>query len=335
MSCKYDAAEFDDISKPTLEKRLQNYLHQKRINKKNGVEDKFLERQYSIDGNDIQKIKKFLEYKKAEHDPSIIFKDQIDTRGGTFPSMTQQHDKRLDRIKEKQRRDKEANEQRFNYDILTRGYDMYRGDRNFASATGNDFKSQFNPNVWMNSTCEDNSDDINPNEAQIVDNKRRYANTHVYKHVEPKIDYRNYQNPVQNFNNENYSLDSIIGNLDSYRNKVQRVYEPKSEMDHITKVVLPGNNCKDKRETVNNYQSVPFMNGPLRDVNAENFLAHSSSQVKSKKSQGYPNPVEHYFSYISNDIQNPNHVVFERGMPSRMWNKDVAKNTYRGREVMM
>jgi hypothetical protein len=77
------------------------------------------------------------------------------------------------------------------------------------------------------------------------------------------------------------------------------------------------------------------MNGSkLKDVNIENYLCYGNTPSRSSKSLGYPNPVEHYFNYISDDISKPEHTVFEPGMPSRLYNKDTAK-VYKNREIMM
>ncbi len=342
MHSKYESAEFSDATKAKLEPRLEEYLKQKKFNRKHNIQDDLLEKEYSIDKKDIGRIKMYIGEKRHESEPCGNFQDHVDPRGGNFPSMEQEHDKRLDRIKEKQRRDKEANEQRTNYDMLSRGYDMYRDDRKFASASGNDFKSRFDPAVWFENgrnVEELEDDDTNPNVAQVTEMRQRYANTNVYKNVKPKIDYKDYMTRgchpdlSRNKQGEEYSLDSIIGKLDSYKHNVSRTYDKKSELDIATKVVVPHNNCNNKRDGQNQYQTVPYMNGPIRDVDAENYLAYGSGQVRAKKSRGYPNPVEHHFSYISSDIQNPDHVVFERGMPSRMFNKTVARK-YSTRDVL-
>jgi len=106
-------------------------------------------------------------------------------------------------------------------------------------------------------------------------------------------------------------------------------------MDIETKVNIPKNNRTGKRDTENNYKSVPYMNGSsMKDIDAENYLSYGTGQVKARKSRGYPNPAEHYFNYISNDIQTPEHSVFERGMPSRAFNKTIARK-YKERDVLM
>jgi hypothetical protein len=338
MFSKYVSCNFEDSTKTELEPRLVEYLKKRKFNKENGINDDLLEKTYSIDKKDVNTIKShFINAKLTKSD----YTDFVDTRGQTFSSMSEPKDKRLDKIKEKQRRDKEANDQRTNYDIVARKYDMYRDDRKFASAGGSDFKSRFNPNVWLDgqNVEEIESEEVNPNVAQVVDMRQRFSSTNVYKNEKPKIRYQDYmtrgcnQDLAKNKSNEDYSLDSIIGKLDSYTHDINRTYEKKSEMDLNSKSVIPSINCNNKRDIENNYQTVPLMNGEMRDVNTENYLAYGSGQVRAKKSRGYPNPVENYFSYISDDIQKPEHVVSERGMPSRLFNKDTPKK-YKARDIL-
>ncbi|AYV84843.1 MAG: hypothetical protein Hyperionvirus44_1 [Hyperionvirus sp.] len=62
----------------------------------------------------------------------------------------------------------------------------------------------------------------------------------------------------------------------------------------------------------------------LRDVRRESNL-QNSQPTRVGKSIGYPNPSEHYFDYIDDDIQDPNNVVFERGRNTRSDNYSVAR----------
>jgi hypothetical protein len=211
---------------------------------------------------------------------------------------------------------------------------MYRDDRNFSSATGNDFKSQFNPEVWLNSD-ENNQSEVS--DDQYVDMKRRFSNTNVYKNKPAKIRYNDYMTYGCNEDlskNTDYSLDSIINKINIGNYNVSRTFHQKNEMDFETKVVNPNNNCNDKRENENNYKAVPYKNGSsLKDSNVDNYLLYGTGQIREKKSRGYPNWFEHQYNYISEDIQDPDHVVFDRGMPTRSFNKNVATK-YSERDVM-
>ena len=72
------------------------------------------------------------------------------------------------------------------------------------------------------------------------------------------------------------------------------------------------------------YNAVPFMgsnNGFDRDIGVDTYMKFGTTPFRSGKSLGYPSTIEHSFNYISPDIQDPNHVVSERGIPSRGFNK--------------
>jgi hypothetical protein len=248
---------------------------------------------------------------------------------------------------------------------------MYRSDRKFASAYGNDFKSRFNPQVWLDddfyqkdgnerhANIEQRKPDldkvegvnydtdgsdfeelnpynaIKPSQTQGIDMKRRYSNPNIYKHKKPSVRYKDYMERGCNEDlaTKNYSLDSIIGKLDTYNDNLQK-YHRRDEMDLDAKVSIPGAKSNNKREKENNYRSMPHMNGSKpRDVDMENYLCYGSGPSRGAKSLGYPNPAEHYFQYISDDIQRPEHSVFERGMPSRLRNKDTAR-AYKTRDIM-
>jgi|688.fasta_scaffold588225_1 hypothetical protein len=297
----------------SLEPRLIKYLKAKKMLKEKGLTSRTIESDFEITKNDIEIIKFFYHNKKINSNTGHADFINPNPKANGFKSITEQHDARLDKIKAKQQKDKEANDQRQNYDIISRGFDMYRNDRHFASATGNDFKSKFDPQEWMDSGSDD--EDENPNKQQIRHNNESMAKTNVYKNVPPKIKYNIYTpygNNTDLNDNSKYSLDSIISNMDSYKEK-------------------------NKRDQENNYKAVPLMNGKLRDVNTDNYLNYGDGQLRSKKTRGYPNPVEHYYSYISDDIQDPNHVVFDQWIDTRRDNKKIARpySDMNNRDIMM
>lgn len=325
--CEFDKNEIK------LEPRLIEYLRKKKLYKNNNVQCDSLEKEFDISKNDIARIKNYLSGKKLKNNES--HKDMISPQVQNFDENL--GDKRLLKIKQKQQRDKEALEQKDNYDNIYRKYDMYRGDRQFASATGNDFKSRFNPQVWLqNNVSDDGSDfeDSNPNRIQVNDMRKRFSNQQNRTNKTAKIRYNDYMTygSNQDLTTNNYSLDSIISKIDDYSENVEKNYK-KNEFDLNLNMNMNIN--KNKREKENTHRNIPQMNGSkLKDINIENYLCYGNTPSRGSKSLGYPNPVEHYFNYISNDISKPEHTVFEPGMPSRIFNKDTAK-VYKNREIMM
>jgi hypothetical protein len=333
--CDFDTQKDFDTK---LEPRLVEYLKKKQFYKENNIEvqNNTMEKEFNIDKNDIIKIKNFLQGKKLKKNQ--IHSDMIEPTVNYFPSEELKADSRLQKIKNKQQRDREAIEQKDNYDVMSRGYDMYRNDRKFASAYGNDFKSRFNPQVWMNN--EENSDSSEfENSNPHISNPRQNTSRN---NKPPSIRYKDYMTRGCNEDlaSTNYSLDSIIGKLDTYREDLDRHHKQKVNESDID-ISIPSHNNNNynynksnKREKENNYQAIPLMNGSKqKNVDIENYLCYGNGPSRGAKSLGYPNPAEHYFQYISNDISKPEHTVFEPGMPTRMHNKDTAR-PYKTRDVM-
>jgi len=73
-----------------------------------------------------------------------------------------------------------------------------------------------------------------------------------------------------------------------------------------------------------------------KDIDVENFLSFGDGNpsCRAKKSLGYPNPVENMFDYIDDEMQNPDHCVIERGMPTRLLNKSFKEDNIVSREIM-
>ena len=65
-------------------------------------------------------------------------------------------------------------------------------------------------------------------------------------------------------------------------------------------------------------------------VDGETYIKFGSPTSKAK-SLGFENPVEHHFSYIDSDIQDPRHVVNDRPQLSRLSNKQSIN--YKGRTI--
>lgn len=325
-----------DKNEITLEPRLVEYLRKKKLYKQNNIHSISLEREFSITNSDIAKIKNYLAGKKIK--TNEFHTDMINPESKNFESENLQQDARLLKIKQKQQRDREAIDQRNNYDNINKKYDMYRNDRQFASAYGNDLKSNFNPNVWLNENVNDDGSDFedsNPNRIQINNMQKRYSNQQNRTNKPAKIRYQDYMayGCNEDLTSNNYSLDNIISKIGNYSENVERNYKYNEESD-INLNLQNSNKNKNKREKENNYRNIPHMNGSkLKDINIENYLCYGSTPSRGAKSLGYPNPVEHYFSYISDDISKPEHTVFEPGIPSRLYNKDTAK-VYKNREVM-
>ena len=84
------------------------------------------------------------------------------------------------------------------------------------------------------------------------------------------------------------------------------------------------NNCR-KSDLNMLYEGVAEMtNAPLKNIDFENYVKYGYPTSKAR-SLGFENPYEHQFQYIDEDIQNPDHVVFDRPVASRLDNKSQQK----------
>ena len=156
-------------------------------------------------------------------------------------------------------------------------------------------KEYFNVNTKLANS--DNVCKINKEKQDFrngLKNKQLHQ-SNIYNNVTPKIRFKDYLPYGENeeLTDANYSLDNIIGKLDKLKK--------------------------------------------TRDVDVENYLAFGSStnEVSSgytrnakAKSIGYPNPAEHYFDYISEDMQFPDHTVIERSVSTRLLNKSFKEDKY-------
>lgn len=311
-------ANYDDDDKLMLEPRLYEYLQKKKYYQQNDIETNDLKNEYAISKDDMVKIRAFLRGEDAQNNYHQEF---IDISGAQFPSSSFKKDPRFDRIKEKQKREKGAKDQRQDYGIISQGYDMYRDDRPFASAVGNDFNTKnFHPNEWLASSKNENEwtpYKTDSNEIREKTKGKAFHKSNTYEN--PKSSYNSYLSNDTRVNNDSFTVDNIIGGIDSYKNKVARnPYEfSQNRM---------GGQSTEKREFENNYRAVPLMGkGGQIDSDVDTYMRFGTAPSRGGKSLGYPNPMEHYFSYVSNDMQVPEHVVSNRGIPSRAYNTETAR----------
>jgi hypothetical protein len=301
----FDCSKDDDI---TIEPRLLEYIRKKKYYSDNNINTESLDRDYSITQNDMLKIRGFLRGDKNVYN-MVKQQDFIDTTQSMFPSEKLKKDPRFGRLKQKQQKDSDALNYKNNYGTISRTYDMYRKDRPFASAMGNDFsKSDFHPNQWLNDSKEEKI--MNPNVANFDNNSNSLSMNNTYVH--PRSKNNGYLGENVRIENDRKTVDDMIGKLTNYKNKVDNKGYMSKFMD------------TDKfRETEVNYIPMPLMNGSsMADVDVDTYVRYGTTPSRGGKSLGYPNPIEHYFDYVSNDHQLPQHTVSNRGMPSRAYNKE-------------
>lgn len=314
----YDYSKDDNIS---IEPRLLEFIKKKKYYNDNDIANDTLDHEYMITSQDMIKIRSYLRGdKKTETNK---YQDFIDTTSSDFPSQKIKKDPRFDRIKQKQQRDSDAQVQRHNYGSISRTFDMYRKDRPFASALGNDFdKSDFHPNEWMHESRMERP--FNPNESNgdnISGAGLHSSNTYVH----PRSKYNGYIGDNTMLENDQKTINNMIGNLNTYKKRIDNTNFLDSSLS-----------SDSFRENENNYNPVPYMGNGVgsNDIDVDTYVRYGTTPSRGGKSLGYPNPMEHYFEYISNDIQVPEHTVSQRGMPSRLLNKETAFVANNNRRMM-
>lgn len=330
----YDCNKKDKIS---VEPRLLEYINKKKYYKEHSIECETLEKEYGISDYDKLRIKAYLKGGKGKvKDKDLRFQDYVDTSQAYFPSDMMKKDPRFERIKKKQQTNKEAQMQRHNYGGISNTYDMYREDRPFASAFGDDFReSDFHPREWFQNSrdCETDNryEESQPMIRRSSKKNRDFNESNTY--TQPKSRYNGYL-PLRSELKSNNSIDDILGEMNNMNINYDRKEKRENEFDYEYGNVLPNVRGRKSFSKENSYNQMPFM-GDMRgerDMSVENFVKFGNL-TRGTKSNGYPNPVEHYFDYITPDIQDSQHVVMSRGVPSRSLNREKV-NSYK-RDMMM
>ena len=307
-----------------LEPRLSEYLKRKKFYEDNDITATSisLEKQYMITKDDLHRIKQYNQKEKSNTEqiqlPSSNYNqvnDLINFQHSKFPS-SQIVDKRLDRLNQKIKREKDANNQRYNTQNLQNSYDMY--SRDFSSTTSKDFENEF--------TLDNIRDDVN----KINDNEYESNSTfNTHELVNPPTSHQYHVTPSIVYNQQlHYQRDDsqkkLLGAGYTYRKTAIPYFEKQNQFDIDNKVNIPANNCR-KDAIENLYSGVSEMTGgPLKNIDFENYIKYSYPTSKAR-SRGFENPFENQFQYIDDDIQNPDHVVSDRPTSTRLDNRTMAR----------
>lgn len=326
-----------------LEPRLMEYLNKKKVYNDNDIDSSVsLERMYSISKDDKHRIKKYLRGKRDLYTRTKLNNDSnfIDPSETEFNTLENEfkNDPRYDRLQKKMQRQRDAQKHRHNYGNMRDNYDMYNQQTPYDfmdDSLRSHRESRYGRSRQVNQYADD-SYMLDSNDEELLYDNPNYIfhperRSNMTYHNTPKISYNNRLINTQIGSGRSssvpysHSVNEIIGDIDSYREHVGNSYSHTSDMDFNNKMVIPKMNSNKKRGHTNKYMSVPQMhsNG-LRDIDMDNYVRYGVNS-RATKGVGYENPVEHYYQYIDPDIQHPNHVVNDRGLPSRLYNKSRAK----------
>jgi hypothetical protein len=312
-----------------LEPRLQEYLQRKDFFDNNNLDMKLLEKQYMITDKDKHLINLYFNknmYKKRDLDRNS-FSDfvEIPKEKPKVESDKFRQDKRFERLKRKVETEKAAQSTRSDISELSRNYDLFNNCE-MASMQGMPSMPSMpcKSSSYFDTAFPETQLDVNSFEEskRLL---RQPNNPHMYeqpqKHVEPKIQYKQkiYNNQYNSYLPHKPSLDNIVGEMNTYKTKVNKTYDFNSDSQFFTPQ-FNKNNCR-KEEMDYMYKNVGEMTGgDLKNIDIETYIKFGSPTSKAK-SLGFENPAEHHFSYIDSDIQDPSHVVNDRPVLSRLSNK--------------
>lgn len=327
----------DDINNISLEPRLQEYLEKKKFYETNNVKlDRSLENEYSITKTDMDIIRKYMNGEKNLYDERTMTNmlDLVEVKKG-FVSDKLKNDPRFDRMQKKLDRQNEANRQRNNYSNYNNN--IFKFD--YQTENNNLNKEEDEEDSFKQSTFLDSKFIETDNKYRILNNemyKKGIKPNYLNKAITPKMQMKNYVPYGENLDklsvNHNHNTMKIIGELDSYVDKTNTIYQG-NEYDKRNTRVNTTNKCYINTSS---YQPIPYMGTKegLKDINIETDIK-CSYPTRGAKSYGYKNPSEHYFDYINDDFQKAEHTVlpFMRGgISSRDDNHKHIKEKHYKRE---
>jgi hypothetical protein len=335
-----------------LEPRLQEYVRRKRFNRENNITpDIPEEHEFRITKNDRRTIKRHREgkteiYNNESFDETHFVKAN---KHFEFEDYDFKNDPRFKRLQKKMGRDRSAKEARSNYDMMdndcyvsfsrTNPYDL---EENRPQKISKPYETQDEHSEKYRNNSEEMYDKqydnfMMMNSKDIMMNKNDYYNVNrkgrdkssVYHHT-PTISYRNHLTPqkVNGGLKHKHDTTEIFNELDDYNSKLQKSYSYLGDDNRVNHKSSRGRNFSTRR-------NVPFKYGNgFADVSVEDSM-RGRFRDSSKRSSGFRNSFEHNFNYISQNIQEPNHVVESRPQNTRGANKEVARNNvdsvYNGR----
>lgn len=316
-----DSAQFQQFQR--IEPRLAEYYLRKKFNKKNNIDDEnqILEKSYQITDFDIKTINNFIKTGAiaSKNLESQLFCEfiEIPKEKQKFASEELLNDYRFQRLKKKYEADSKANVARENISNLSRNYDNFITD---YDCQNNEQQKQTD----KNQTNKNQMTKINQNSRY-----QTYSNPYILNKETPtnvkepwnsnkpsRIQYNQvvYDNQYNSYQEHSSSLDNILDKTKKYRQKVDATndYLKPSDYEDLNRLNLSMiNNCTEEdRNTLN--------------INVENYIKYGNPTSKAK-SLGFENPVEHFFSYIDDSIQDPDHVCFDRPQLTRNMNRKSFK----------
>lgn len=288
---------YNFTSNITLEPRLQEYIRKKKHYNQFDIKPSIpVEQEFNISHDDKKKIIKFFKSKEDLLKPHQLNNIQeTDNLDLFFPSeFTRIDDPRVKKIINKTN------------DKLPKNMGMFAPNKHEKSCY----------------TAQNNTPQKHSRHYKIPEIKYK---TTIYN--EPLDNTKNISNNNCHEENHNRSVNDIFNNLDKYSKHTSPEF---TDVDNNYKLIKKNN--YNKADSYNN--KIPYLGYKRnnRNIDIETDIQQglpSRLFTQKAKTHGYINPHEHYFDYISPDIQDPEHVVlpFPRGgFNTRLQNKQNNNN---------
>ncbi len=294
----------------TLEPRLQEYWKKMQYYKQNNImPSTSLDKEFSITKEDKLRLQSFLTGRNDIYLPQTqdAYTESANS-GFQIKYEDYKKDPRYERLQKKLQRERDAVENKYSYSKSPELNGFTQNNKSVNYFSDEQYARQEVKKHFL--------DDIAPYNSDYALNVRKDSKR-VYDSYQPKIQYKQYLPYKQNEDSRdlphNPNVDNLINQLDKYKEHTNTIYQYPSDMDNLNKF---------SNEYNKKYQSVPFRThntnlvGGTRDIDSQNCATKGLPERNAKfKSLGYPNYADHSFQFISDDIQDPNHVVlpFTRG----------------------
>lgn len=320
-----------------LDNRLKSYIKELIQYKKMNKDNKSLRKKYNITLDDNNKIKKYMIEKKF------------------FPSAEFRNDSKFNNNLKKNNDNDEINDDKLNTNsnIVNiqnniSNNEMY--DNRFSGYATNidkkknniiNYRDQYlidSNNAPMKFKHMDDFENINDND-NVFKNPLYFDDSKTNNMKMEKIPHQNQNLHVNSNEKNNQSNFQESPAFDETFHYKYPLYPASHNLDsHVKKHEMGGNKIKNSMDQYNK-----IYNKNSIDILTTNELTHNSSNlmksmnidvenefkkglpsrafINDKRNREYDNPIEHYFSYIDNDIQDPNHVVMEYPKSTRLSNK--------------
>ena len=308
-----------------LEPRLQEYILKKKFNKANHINpDIPVEKEFCITPYDITVINEHLGGKKKNKFKSKMKNENCDyfvkPDFSSFNTVDFKSDERYKRLQKKNIANANAKNQISNMSHMDPEYTIIQQSNPFQEHVGlSKCDMYLDSRDLAISPSRPYIDKPDRNKYCYNINNKSNKNPNVYNNP-PKISYNQYLQSERINAGLPYGDPRELAQLDS----IGQLNEYTSHLNETYLVDENDNANNYNQQNIKNKRSQLFLGNGYPDISVEESL-RGCYVDSSKKSVGFRNAFENQFSYISDDICDPDHTVMAWPANSRGTNKEIAR----------